>query len=83
MGGRVPVTVPGEHDPAPAIDATGAGDAYLAALLAAVLPGPWPPSPARLREVLAAAARAGSQAARVEGAQPRIPDEPPAATVTP
>ena len=83
LGGRVSIAVPGEHDPSPAIDATGAGDAYLAALLAAVLPGSWPPSTARLPEVLAVAARAGSQAARVEGAQARIPDEPPAATVAP
>ncbi len=55
----------------PAIDTTGAGDAFAASLLAGI--HRWPPD--RPGEVLAAAVDAAASVARVRGAQARVPGE--------
>ena len=57
----------------PAIDTTGAGDAFAASLLAAILGGPWPPE--RASEALATAVEAAASVTRVQGAQGRVPGE--------
>ncbi len=69
------IDVPAHHAPAPVLDATGSGDGYCAALIAELVAFPWPPRPEDLRRAMAAASRAGSQVARVFGAQGRTPDE--------
>jgi sugar/nucleoside kinase (ribokinase family) len=61
----------------PALDATGSGDAYLAALIGELADGPWPPAAADLREAMERGSLAGARAARVIGAQTRIDGEPP------
>ena len=68
-------------DPAPVVDATGAGDAFAAALIAALRRAPWPASSDLLRDALQAATRAGSWATRVRGGQGSIPGERGPATV--
>lgn len=66
----------GDSDPRPVIDATGAGDAYVGALVAGLADHPgWPPDGATLREAAGTAARAGAAAARVHGAQGAIDGE--------
>lgn len=62
----------------PVIDATGAGDAYLAALVMALAGTPWPPDEAVLLSAMRAGSTAGAQVARVLGAQARIDGEPAA-----
>ncbi len=57
------------------VDATGAGDAYAAALIAALLEMGWPPDVAALRAAMEAGSRAGGLVSRVLGAQGRIPGE--------
>jgi sugar/nucleoside kinase (ribokinase family) len=59
----------------PTLDATGSGDAYCATLIAELVTVAWPPRSGELRRAMAAANRAGSQVARVFGAQGRIPGE--------
>lgn len=61
--------------PSPIVDATGAGDAYVAALIARLADDAWPPDADALREAAEEAARAGAAAARVRGAQGRIDGE--------
>jgi sugar/nucleoside kinase (ribokinase family) len=63
------------------VDATGAGDAYVAALIAALADRAWPPDAAQLRRAMRAASRAGAGAARVLGAQGRVRGERRPATV--
>jgi sugar/nucleoside kinase (ribokinase family) len=58
------------------VDATGAGDAYAAALIVALLPAAWPPDLATLRTAMEAGSRAGGLVSRVLGAQGRIAGEP-------
>lgn len=65
-----PAAVPGS-----VVDATGAGDAYAAAVIAALSRGPWPPSPAQLRRAMAAGGRLGARVSRVAGAQGRVAGE--------
>jgi ribokinase len=60
----------------PAVDTTGAGDAFAAALIAALLRSPWPPSGDALEEALAAASRVASAVAHAVGAQARVAGEP-------
>ena len=57
-------------DGPPAIDTTGAGDAFAATFLAAILGDRWPPD--RPGEALAAAVEAAASVARVRGAQARV-----------
>jgi sugar/nucleoside kinase (ribokinase family) len=59
----------------PIVDATGAGDAYAAALIARLAPAPWPPRPGQLRRAMAEAGRLGARVARVAGAQGRVGGE--------
>jgi sugar/nucleoside kinase (ribokinase family) len=68
-------TVGPEAVPVPSVDATGAGDAFAAALIASLAAGPWPPGQDAVQDALAAAADAGAQAAGVIGAQARLPLE--------
>jgi sugar/nucleoside kinase (ribokinase family) len=58
----------------PAIDTTGAGDAFAAAFLAELLDA-WPPDGDALRRALEAGAASGAGATGVTGAQGRIPGE--------
>ena len=62
-------------DGEPAVDTTGAGDAFAAGLIASLARDAWPPSVAELERALAAAAELGSAVARSPGAQGRIPAE--------
>lgn len=57
------------------IDATGAGDAYTAGMIAGFLGAPWPPDASVLREAMRGAGRLGALASQVIGAQGRIPGE--------
>ena len=68
------VRVLGEAGP-PALDTTGAGDAF-AAMLLAELPATWPPDESAVERAVRAALDAAGAVTRVEGAQARISDEP-------
>lgn len=57
------------------IDATGAGDAYTAGMIAAFLGAPWPPDASALHEAMRRAGRLGALASQVIGAQGRIRGE--------
>jgi sugar/nucleoside kinase (ribokinase family) len=59
----------------PAVDSTGAGDAFVAALVARLADGSWPPAPGPLRDAMDEASRAGGLVSRVLGAQARIDGE--------
>jgi len=69
------VTAPGR--PA-AVDTTGAGDAFAAALIASLLRSPWPPNTDALEAALAAAVGLASAVADAVGAQARVAGEPSA-----
>ena len=60
-----------------AVDATGAGDAFSAGLIADLAYEPWPPDARRLEHAMASAAELASAVARVHGAQGRVAAEPP------
>jgi ribokinase len=62
----------------PAIDTTGAGDAFTAALLDGLLAAPWPPSAATLEAALTGALPLGGAVARTRGAQAPVAGERPA-----
>ena len=70
------LSVPAQDPSSPMVDATGAGDAYAAALIAALLPARWPADVATLRAAMEAGSRAGGLASRVLGAQGLIAGEP-------
>ncbi|MGQ0607017.1 MAG: carbohydrate kinase family protein [Chloroflexota bacterium] len=61
-----------------AIDTTGAGDAFAAALVAGLVRAPWPPSSAVLASVVVDAGVLAGQVARAPGAQVRVAAEVPA-----
>ncbi len=82
LAGRAIVHAPAPQDPSPVVDATGAGDAFTAALIAALRDDGWPPMSGAVSSALARASRAGGSAARVPGAQGRILGERGPATVT-
>jgi sugar/nucleoside kinase (ribokinase family) len=63
----------------PAVDTTGAGDAFAAGLIASLARDAWPPSAAALEQALAAAAELASAVARTPGAQGRVAGEAAAA----
>jgi len=65
----------GRPDGEPAVDTTGAGDAFAAGLIASLVQAAWPPSVPELERALAAAAELASAVARSPGAQGRIPAE--------
>jgi sugar/nucleoside kinase (ribokinase family) len=62
----------------PAVDTTGAGDAFAAGLVAALAGGPWPPSEAGLRGAATRAVALAAAVARVPGAQAPVDGERPA-----
>lgn len=64
------------------VDTTGAGDAFAAGLIAALLAGPWPPTADTLEAALMAAGELASSVTTVAGAQGRVAGEP-AFTVRP
>jgi ribokinase len=74
LGGRA-FTAPPDVAAGRALDATGAGDAYAAAMIATLARASWPPLPARLGRAMAAGARLGARVARVAGAQGRVAGE--------
>ncbi len=59
------------------LDATGAGDAYVAALIAWLHDVPFPPDEAVVRDAMTAASVLGGRVARVVGAQGRVAGEEP------
>jgi len=64
------------RDPAtPMIDATGAGDAYAAAVINGLLAADWPPSVPALHAAMEAGSLLGALVSRVFGAQARVPGE--------
>ena len=69
------LSVPAQDPATPMLDATGAGDAYAAALIAALVPASWPPDVPTLRAAMQAGSRAGGLVARVLGAQGHIAGE--------
>lgn len=60
---------------APAVDTTGAGDAFSAGLLASLVDVPWPPPREAMQDAVEAAVALGSRVARVTGAQGRVAGE--------
>jgi ribokinase len=65
------LSVPPQDPATPMVDATGAGDAYAAALIDALAGAPWPPDVPALRAAMEAGSRHGGLASRVLGAQAR------------
>jgi sugar/nucleoside kinase (ribokinase family) len=59
----------------PAVDATGAGDAYAAALISRLSEGAWPPDEAQLRDAMRAGAELAALVAGALGAQARVAGE--------
>ncbi|MEP6808539.1 MAG: carbohydrate kinase family protein, partial [Chloroflexota bacterium] len=74
------LSVAADESATPRVDATGAGDAYAAAVIAALLPVDWPPDVPILRAGMEAGSRLGGLVSRVVGAQARVDGEPRAAT---
>jgi ribokinase len=62
----------------PAVDTTGAGDAFSAGLIAHLAGVGWPPDAARLERAMASASDLATAVSSVPGAQGRIPAEMPA-----
>jgi sugar/nucleoside kinase (ribokinase family) len=69
------ISVPAVEPTTRVLDATGAGDAYVAALIARLSTGGWPPDAAALRAAMELGGRNGSMVSRVLGAQGRIAAE--------
>jgi sugar/nucleoside kinase (ribokinase family) len=74
LGGRLLVE-PAAPAEGPMLDATGAGDAYAAALVGELLGVGWPPDEPVLRGAMQAGSRLGALVARVVGAQARVSGE--------
>jgi len=70
------LSVPAQDPTTPVVDATGAGDAYAAALIAVLLDAGWPPDLPALRAAMEAGSRLGGLVSRVAGAQGRVDGEP-------
>jgi sugar/nucleoside kinase (ribokinase family) len=70
------LSVPAVEQPTAMLDATGAGDAYLAALILGLFDAGWPPDVAALRGAMERGAEAGALVSRVLGAQARTSAEP-------
>jgi sugar/nucleoside kinase (ribokinase family) len=70
-----PVTVASRPIDSPPTDATGAGDAYVAALIGDLLGSPWPPDAPTVRAAMEQANDLGARVARVRGAQGRVAGE--------
>jgi sugar/nucleoside kinase (ribokinase family) len=79
VGGAHRVETDAVELPGPMLDATGSGDAFLAASISHLAASAaWPPAEADLRAAMEAASRLGGSVSRVLGAQGRVPSEPPA-----
>ncbi|HTI28825.1 MAG TPA: carbohydrate kinase family protein [Methylomirabilota bacterium] len=72
------ISVPAVEPATRVLDATGAGDAYVAAMILRLSAGGWPPEVATLREAMERGSRDGGLVSRVLGAQGRIAAEPAA-----
>jgi len=59
----------------PTLDSTGAGDAYVAALVSRLAAGTWLPAEEALRAAMEEGSRAGALVSRVVGAQARVAGE--------
>lgn len=70
--GKLSVAVPAYAPDAPVVDATGAGDAYAAAVIARLAGRRWPPGADTLRAAMLAGSELGSRVARVRGAQAAV-----------
>ena len=70
------LSVPAVGQTTAMLDATGAGDAYLAALILGLLEAAWPPDVAALRGAMERGAEAGALVSGVLGAQARTSAEP-------
>ena len=70
-------TAAGTPDGPPAIDTTGAGDAFAGRLIAGLLEADWPPPEALLRDAVGAAVELATAVARVHGAQAAVAGERP------
>jgi ribokinase len=68
-------TVRVAHDAVAAVDTTGAGDAFAAALIAELLEATWPPPPDAVERALESAARLATAVTLVRGAQARVAGE--------
>lgn len=68
-------TVRVSHEPVVAIDTTGAGDAFAAALIADLVDLAWPPPRDALERAMVAAASTATAVTRVVGAQARVAGE--------
>jgi len=73
------LSVPAEDPATPMVDATGAGDAYAAGLIAGLLDVAWPPGAPVLRAAMESGSRLGGLVSRVTGAQGRVAGEPKSA----
>jgi sugar/nucleoside kinase (ribokinase family) len=65
------LSVPSLEPATPMVDATGAGDAYVAAMIVRLLGTDWPPETTTLRDAMERGTRVGGLVARVVGAQGR------------
>jgi sugar/nucleoside kinase (ribokinase family) len=72
------LSVPAVDPATPMVDATGAGDAYVAALIGALRGVVWPPDLPTLRAAMENGSRDGGLVSRVLGAQGRTSAEPAA-----
>ena len=75
--GSEAVSVAAYASEAPAVDTTGAGDAYAAAVIAELAGARWPPDVEELRRAMQAGSELGSRVARVRGAQGAVMGEFP------
>jgi sugar/nucleoside kinase (ribokinase family) len=69
------ISVPAADATSPMVDATGAGDAYTAALIVRLGAAGWPPDAGTLRDAMERGSRDGGLVARLVGAQARTPTE--------
>ena len=74
--GEVQARAAAPHGP-PAVDTTGAGDAFAAGLLAGIVVSPWPPTEPMLRAAVHAGVHLASAVARRPGAQALVEGERP------
>jgi len=74
-GGGRSIDQPAHAMDGPMVDATGAGDAYAAALIARLVDGAWPPAAPELQAAMAAASRLGALVSRAVGAQVPVAGE--------
>ena len=74
-GNGLSILEPAPHTEDPMVDATGAGDAYAAGLVAGLVDEGWPPPHAALQTAMTAASRLGALVSRVVGSQGLVAGE--------